>query len=89
MLGFVPVMARSAKLMRPFLEEGDQSLQELAARTLHQAKVTTIRSVWKDLVEPLKEEMEKTKQRHAALQEQFRDASADLRELQSGIRYSL
>lgn len=53
-LSFVPVMARSSKLMRPFLDESDRSLHELAARTLHQAKVMTIRTVWKDLVEPLK-----------------------------------
>lgn len=77
-LSFVPVMARTSKLMRPFLDEGDGSLHELAARTLHQAltpiktkrprvllialnawlfcqaKVMTIRTVWKDLMEPLK-----------------------------------
>ena len=94
-------MARTSKLMRPFLDEADGSLHELAARTLHQArchhdvsscdvvfqgdraphsskahhpvmfvkglcfcylvlcftckaKVMTIRTVWKDLMEPLK-----------------------------------
>jgi hypothetical protein len=35
-LSFVPVMARTSKLMRPFLDEGDGSLHELAARSLHQ-----------------------------------------------------
>lgn len=34
-LSFVPVMARTSKLMRPFLDEGDGSLHELAARSLH------------------------------------------------------
>ena len=31
-------MARTSKLMRPFLDEADGSLHELAARTLHQAR---------------------------------------------------
>ena len=38
-LSFVPVMARTSKLMRPFLDEGDGSLHELAARSLHQVPV--------------------------------------------------
>eukprot|EP00913_Durusdinium_trenchii_P026212 g24591.t1 len=76
-LSFVPVMARTSKLMRPFLDEGDGSLHELAARTLHQAKVMTIRTVWKDLMEPLKEEMEKFKNRNVTLQDQFREARTE------------
>lgn len=81
-LSFVPVMARTSKLMRPFLDEGDGSLHELAARSLHQAKVMTIRTVWKDLMEPLKEEIEKSKQRHNTLQDQFREARTEfLREI--------
>lgn len=81
-LSFVPVMARTSKLMRPFLDESDRSLHELAARSLHQAKVMTIRTVWRDLMEPLKEEIEKSKQRHNTLQDQFREARTEfLREI--------
>lgn len=81
-LSFVPVMARTSKLMRPFLDEADNSLHELAARTLHQAKVMTIRTVWKDLMEPLKEEIDKSKQRHNTLQDQFRESRTEfLREI--------
>ncbi|CAJ1406954.1 unnamed protein product [Effrenium voratum] len=84
-LSFVPLMARTSKLLRPFLDGecvDDINLRKLAARTIHQAKVMTTRTVWKDLVEPLKEEINTSKHRHTNLQDQFNEARSEfLREI--------
>ncbi|CAE7642304.1 unnamed protein product [Symbiodinium sp. CCMP2592] len=81
-LSFVPLMARSGKLMLPFLTEAGNKSGDLAATTIHQVKILTARAVWKDLVEPLKEEIEKSKTRHTSLQEVFNETRSEyLREV--------